>query len=69
MVITDEQLIELKGILSKVESHIPDYLAGPVWNWYKKINNTQERQPCTCNSSAKLWRKAILSLRDFIKDK
>ena len=64
---TDSEIKEMRDFLNSITTHIPEDKAGYVWNSYKKINNTNENQPCTCGSAAQHWRKAIDSMKNYIK--
>jgi len=65
---TEEELSGLKSMLGRINTHIPTELAGDVWNNYKKISGSRENQPCQCGSSASLWRKAVDTIHNYVKE-
>lgn len=65
---TPEEFNRLKEMLGVINTHIPTELASEVWNNYKRIQNSTEPQPCSCGSSASLWRKAVDTIRNYVKD-
>lgn len=66
---TEEEIRELKEEIGKIDAFLPDNKMSFVWNWYKRINNSTERQPCGCGSAAGHWNRALTSIREFLKDK
>ena len=62
-----EEIATMKERMSSFTTLIPNNLAGYIWNTYKKIKGTQEKQPCTCGSAAKHWRKAVDTINSFLK--
>jgi hypothetical protein len=60
---------EIKIIVDKITSHMPEDKANIVWNSYNAIRGVNEKQPCTCGSSGRYWGEAIAALRLFIKDR
>jgi len=62
-----EEIATMKERMSSFTTHIPNNLAGYIWNTYKKIKGSQEKQPCTCGSAAKHWRKAVDTINSFLK--
>ena len=64
---SNEEIATMRERMSSFTNYIPNNLAGYIWNTYKKIKGTQERQPCTCGSSAKHWRKAVDTINSFLK--
>lgn len=65
---TKEELDELREVVNSITTHIPTQMAGYIWNNYKRIADTNERQPCNCGSSAGLWRKAVDTIREYLKN-
>jgi len=65
---TEEELKELREVVDSITTHIPTQMTGYIWNNYKRIANTNERQPCNCGSAAGHWRKAIEAIRQFLND-
>ena len=65
----EEELKELKEILSTITTHIPEHQASYVWRMYSKVAGDKGNQPCMCGSAAKYWKQAIDTLRNYVKDK
>lgn len=65
---TDLGFQELVKTLSEITTHIPEQTAPFIWNNYKHISGSNENQPCMCGSSANLWRKAVDTIREYIKN-
>lgn len=65
---TEEELQELKRIVGEITTHIPQDKSGYIWSNFQKVMNTREKQPCSCGSSAKHWKRAIDTLREYIKE-
>lgn len=63
-----EEIEVMRENMSKIKTHIPENLTRWVWNTYRKINNSNEKQPCSCGSSANLWRKAVTTINNFLKE-
>lgn len=64
---TKEELEHLKSQMNRVGSHLPEDMAGLVWDSYNKINGRYEAMPCTCAKSASLWANAVNTIRDYLK--
>lgn len=64
--INKEEIVELAN---KITTYIPKDLMSSVWENYKKISGSKEPQPCSCPSSAGLWRKAMTTIRDYAEGK
>ena len=65
---TNEEFKEMVEFLSTITSHIPENKAGYVWHNYKLISGDNSNQPCTCGSAANHWRKAIDTMRNYVKE-
>jgi hypothetical protein len=65
---TNEEFNEMVTFLSTITSHIPEQHIGYVWNNYKRISGDNSNQPCSCGSAAAHWRKAIDTMRTYVKD-
>ena len=65
---TEEELKELKEVVGSM-THLQEHQSNFIWNNYKRIANTNERQPCFCKASAGLWAKAVNTIRQFLDDK
>ena len=60
-----DEIIELANSIS---TYIPKDKMGLVWETYKRISGSREPQPCSCPSSAGLWRKAMDTIRDYANE-
>ena len=64
---TNDEFKELVTILTSITTHIPEDKAQYVWHNYRVISGSNENTPCQCGSSAGLWRKAVDTIREYIK--
>ena len=64
---SNEEIATMRERMSSFTDYIPTNLAGWIWNTYKKIKGTEEKQPCTCGSAAKHWKKAVDTINSFLK--
>ena len=65
---TNEEFKVMVDTLDSIGNYLPDDKVGYVWSNYQKIANTTENQPCSCGSSAGLWKKAVDTIRTYIKE-
>jgi len=65
---TEEQFKEIKEKIDSITNMIPSNMASWIWNTYKDITGSREPQPCSCGSSARLWRKATEVIRTYVKE-
>lgn len=65
---TEEEVSEYKEVIEGIGSHLSPEVAGWVWEKYTKIINKQEKKPCMCGKSAQHWRRAVETIRSFVKD-
>ena len=65
---TEEQYNELKELVSRTKDYLQEKDLGLVWNSYKVITKSQESQPCSCGSSAGLWKKAMDSIKQYVSE-
>ena len=63
----EEELQQIKLNLDRITDRIPNDLASWVWNTYKDITGSRENQPCSCGSAGKHWRKAVDTIREYVK--
>lgn len=66
---TADEFNNLKSVLDSITTHIPTNQAGYIWNSFIKVTGVKEPQPCNCGSSAKHWRRAYQTLREFIYER
>jgi len=67
--LTEQEFVELKNRISNIKSFLPDGEMGYVWQTYNKVRNSEERQPCSCRSSAGKWKGAVDTLQNFVKER
>ena len=65
---TNEEFNSLKQTLDTIGNYLPDDKVGYIWSNYQKIAHTTESQPCSCGSSAGLWKKAVDTIRNYVKE-
>lgn len=65
---TTEEFQALKALIERTKDYLADGDLTLVWSSYKKITESQENQPCGCGSAAGLWKKAVDSIRTYIKE-
>jgi hypothetical protein len=65
---TEEEVSEFKEVIENIGVNLPTEVAGWVWEKYTKIINKAEKKPCMCGSSAHHWRRAVETIRAFVKD-
>jgi len=65
---TAEEYQALKDLIARTKDYLADGDLSLVWNSYKKITSSEENQPCGCGSAAGLWKKAVDSIRNYIKE-
>lgn len=63
---TSEEITEMKTNMSRITTHIPNDLASWVWDTYKKLGG-KGAKPCSCPSSAKLWKQSVERINSFLK--
>jgi hypothetical protein len=69
MELNEQELTELKEVLTQITTRIPENKAGYVWNTFNQIRGESEKQPCMCQSSAGHWIRAIDTLRNYVNNK
>lgn len=65
---TEEEVSEMKEVIENIGNHLPQNVADWVWDKYTKIINKGEKKPCMCGKSAGHWRRAVETIRAFVKD-
>ena len=65
---TEEEVSEMKEIIDNVGNHLSPETGNWAWDKYNKIINGNEKKPCMCGKSAQHWRRAIQTIRSFVKD-
>jgi len=65
---TEEEVSEMKEIIEGIGVNLSTDVAHWVWSTYTKIINKQEKKPCMCGKSAQHWRRAVETIRSFVKD-
>lgn len=67
-IFTPEEFTNLKSVMASIHHNIPEQYMGLVWNSYQRIQKTNAKQPCSCQSTAKYWIEAVNVIRNFIKE-
>jgi hypothetical protein len=62
-----EEIIDLKKLINDVGNHLTPAVADIVWAKYTRIIDKAERKPCMCGKSAGHWRRAVETIREFVK--
>ena len=65
---TNEEFKEMVEFLETITTHIPEHQAPYVWSSFQKISGDTSNRPCTCGSAAAHWRRAIDTMRTYVKD-
>lgn len=69
MELNEQEIKELKEVLSTITTRIPFDKAGYIWSTFNHLRKESEPQPCMCKSSAGHWVRAIDFLRNYVNDK
>lgn len=64
-----EELQILKDTLKDIGAYLPENKAPYIWDTFNHIREEQEPRPCTCNSSAGHWKRAVDFLHDYAKNR
>jgi hypothetical protein len=64
--LSQEQFLELKQVLSTIDAYIPEHQAGYIWDMYTKIAGDHGGRPCMCGSAGKYWKAAVDTLRKYV---
>lgn len=69
MIYTEEELEELKLVMEEINksAFLPESKLDFIWNNHVKIQGKKERMPCSCKSSASLWKKAVTTINEYLK--
>lgn len=65
---TEQEVSEIKETIDSIGVHLDTNKADWVWNKYTKIIDKAEKKPCLCGKSAGHWRRAVETIRAFVKD-
>ena len=65
---TEEEVSEIKEVIENIGVHLSTDVAHWVWSTYSKILNDNPKKPCMCGKSAQHWRRAVETIRSFVKD-
>jgi hypothetical protein len=58
---------DLKDFMKGLGSYLPNDKTNYIWDSYRRITKSTEKQPCSCPSSGKLWARAIKEIEAYIK--
>jgi hypothetical protein len=67
--LNEEEFIKLKEVVDSITTHIPTHQANYIWSSFNAVKKTNERQPCSCGSSASHWGRALGELRVWVKER
>jgi hypothetical protein len=67
--LTDDELKELKEFLSTLKDYMPENKTVYVWDLFNRLRGENENRPCNCGSAGAHWARAILYLRNYIKER
>jgi len=62
-----EEIVELKKLIDGIGNHLSPAQADIVWSKYTRIIDKAEKKPCMCGKSAGHWRRAVETIREFVK--
>ena len=65
---TNEEFQDMAINVNEIRSFIKEELVHMVWHWYCKIEGKELPKPCTCASAAGQWKKAVDTIREYIKN-
>ena len=65
---SEEELVELRKVIDSIGAYLPENKTHFIWSNYTKITGKPEPKPCSCPSSGKLWKKAIDTIREYLKN-
>ena len=62
------ELKELKEVMEEVNksSFLPESQLSYIWSHHVLISGRKEPMPCSCNSAAKHWKKAINTINEYL---
>ena len=65
----EEEYQKLKDSIKDVNNYLPENLLPYIWDNYRIISgNIEEGRPCSCGSAAGLWKKAVDTIKNYIKE-
>ena len=65
--LSSEEFTNLNEILQSIGHNLPDDKLPYIWDNYNGLRGVSEARPCSCQSAAALWIRAIAYLRDWVK--
>jgi hypothetical protein len=63
-----EELALLKDFITNLGLNLPEDKLHAVCDNSKRITGENEPQPCSCQSSASLWIKAVTAIRTYVQE-
>ena len=63
--LTPSEFSTLRELLSTIGHNLPEAHLPYIWETYLKLTSTSEPRPCSCQSAAPHWIRAISHLRDW----
>ena len=66
---TAEEYQKLKETAEGIKDYLPENQLPYIWDNYRIISgNIEEPRPCSCGSAAAHWKKAVDTIRNYIKE-
>lgn len=64
-----EEYQKLKEAVEGIKDYLPENLLPYIWDNYRIISgNIEEPRPCSCGSAAAHWKKAVDTIKNYIKE-
>ena len=64
-----EEYQKLKDSIKDVKDYLPENLLPYIWDNYRIISgNIEEPRTCSCGSAAGLWKKAVDTIKNYIRE-
>lgn len=67
--LTEAEYIELRDFLSTIGAYLPEDKMGYIWGTFNKVRGANENQPCGCASAGGHWKRAVDTLKEWVKSK
>jgi hypothetical protein len=65
----EEEYQKLKDSIKDIKDYLPENLLPYIWDNYRIISgNREEPRPCSCGSAAAHWKKAVDTIKNYIKE-
>jgi hypothetical protein len=67
--LTSEEFSMLNGVLQSIGHNLPENQLPYIWDNFNRLRGANEGRPCSCQSAASHWIKAISYLREWVKER